>query len=465
MIIGGVLQSKVLTVAIPGTNSFFAIGGPTESWGVPLTYALVDATNFGIAVWGTSTGQPIFLDWASITVYTAASSVNFNGLMSANLNNITPATLALDGNGVTWQETLSSPNQLATQSLIPQVQAGSYMKGVDAGNGLAYMAYSDLKQGVSQPMQFNGQWCDRITQEGPGAPPSFIASEQAGSAASVTAYSYSAGLLTLTATNTFTAGELVSFSGFTGGAAALNGLTFSVLGSGLSSSVFKIATTLIAGSGSDAGSATPQYSYPIVASPNGITQPAAYSDPGNAGHLSVMLWSTGPGSTTAGNVITVYYQSSFDYPTPDQTLVNAVNSGLPVYVYISGAPFGNGTWQVTSVGNALPPGVAHWRYYFTIQVTTSSYQNVVEPAGQYQITQATVTLTAPVPNLGAGDQVSLSAVTNASWDNTYNVVQTLNSGTFSISQTALSGGTATYTWALVSGSLRPPASLSLSPTR
>lgn len=454
MLKGGVPINYPLFATLPTTNGTVPLGNPTFTWGTTLLYSDVDASNWGFIISGESlTQHQISLDYASVTIYTSAASVNFNGMKSANLDQTTPATIALDGNGESWQETLSVPGQLAAQSLIPGVPAGDYLNAIDAGNGMAYMAYPNqqLTTGDSQPMQFNGQWCDRITQVGPGAAPSFTASEQAGAQASVTAYSYSAGILTLTSANTFAAGELVTFSGFSGGAVALNGLTFSILGTGLSGSAFEIATTLLSGSGSDTGKATPQYSYPIVASATGITQPAAYSDPGDAGHLSVMLWSTGPGSTTAGSVVTVYYQSSWDYPTADQTLVNAFNAGYPVYVYISGAPFGNGTWQVTSVGNALPPGVSHWRYYFTIQVTTSSYQNVVEPAGQYQITQATVKLTTAVPGLIAGDQIALSAVTNSSWDGIYNIVEALNSGTFSISQTALASGTATYTWALVSG--------------
>ena len=78
----------------------------------------------------------------------------------------------------------------------------------------------------------------------------------------------------------------------------------------------------------------------------------------------------------SGNVVTVYYSLLGFYggaPHPeaeDMTLVNAFNSGIPVYVYIVGALFGNGTYLVTSVGNALPPGVDHFRYYFTIQVPT-----------------------------------------------------------------------------------------------
>ena len=456
----GVPVSDTFFVALPSSNSFVTLGGASNPWGVNWLYTDTDSTGFGVALWVETaiSGTAVSLDYADIVIYGTSSSVNFLGLMDANLNATDQVTLALDANGLTWEEDVTNdPNVLALQSLIPPVAPGSYLKGVDA-DGTAYMAYSNLETGTGQPMQFNGQWCDRITQVGPGAPPSFAASEFAGSQVTISAYSYSGGILTLTYSGTEpTAGELVSFSGFTAGCAPLNGLTFSILGTGLGTTHFEIATALVSGSGSDSGLATPQYSYPIVASPNGITQPAANSDPTNTGHLSVLLWSTGPGSaSTAGNVVTVYYAPSFasGMPQPtyeDTTLVNAFNAGYPVYVYITGAPFANGVWQVTSVGNGLPPGVSHWRYFFTVTIPTSGLQVDVAPVGTYQITQATVTLTTAAPGLAAGDQVSLSGVTNASWDAVYTIVEGLNSGSFSISQTQLTAGVATYTWTLVSG--------------
>jgi hypothetical protein len=451
---GGVLVGTTASVAMGTTVAPLILGNANDLFSASWLFGDVDASGFGVRLIASSASAgTISVGYVTITVYCLPSQANFNGLMDAAIDAIGQVTIALDADGVSWEEDVAdAPTVLAVQSLIPPVTPGSYLKGLDA-DGVAYMAYpnAQLTTGANQPMQYNGQWCDRITQVGPGAPPTFTASQQAGVQAAVTAYSFSGGILTLTAVNTFTAGELVAFIGFTGGLVPLNGLTFSVLGTGLSGTQFEIATSLVAGAGSDAGFATPQYSYPIAPSPTGITQPPAYSDPGNAGYLSVMLWSNGPGSTTPGNVITVYYQSSFNFPTPDNTLVNAFTAGNPVYVYISNAPFGNGTWLVTSIGNALPPGVDHWRYYFTIQVPSDAYQNAIEPNGQYEISQATVTLLTAAPGVVPGDQVSLSGVTNTAWDQTYTIVAALTSGTFSISQSSLTAGTATYSWTLVSG--------------
>lgn len=189
-----------------------------------------------------------------------------------------------------------------------------------------------------------------------------------------------------------------------------------------------------------------------------ITQPPANSDITDPGHLSVLLWSAGPGSTSPGNVITVYYSPAFYDGSPqpeaeDSTLVNAFNAGNAVYIYLSGAPFGNGVYLVTSVGVALPPGVDHERYYFTVQVPTISYQLIVEAAGQYQMTVATMKTTVPVPGLEIGNIATVTGSSVANWDSNWTITQTLNAGSFNITETVVSAGIATYSYTLVSGTV------------
>lgn len=189
-----------------------------------------------------------------------------------------------------------------------------------------------------------------------------------------------------------------------------------------------------------------------------ITQYPPNSDITDPGHISVMLQSTGPGSTSPGNVITVYYSPSFYGGSPhpeaeDMTLVNAFNSGVPVYVYISGTSIAaaNGTFLVTSVGNALPPGVDHFRYYFTVQTTSSAYQKFVEDPGQYQMTVATMTMAVPVPGLTVGNIVTISGTSASAYNTTWPISQTINSGAMAITNTVVSGGVATYSYSVASG--------------
>lgn len=202
--------------------------------------------------------------------------------------------------------------------------------------------------------------------------------------------------------------------------------------------------------------ATPTNTFAITS----ITQNPPNSDITDPGHLSVVLQSAGPGSTAPGNVITVYYSPGFFGGSPhpeaeDQVLVNAFNSGIPTYIFISGTTFANGTFLVTSVGNALPPGVDHFRYYFTVQVPTIAFERIVEDTGQYQITAATMTTAVPVPGLEVGNNITIAAASVPAWDAVWPISNTLNSASMVITASSVTASVATFNYAVITGA--PPA--------
>ena len=197
--------------------------------------------------------------------------------------------------------------------------------------------------------------------------------------------------------------------------------------------------------------------YPIVS----ITQPPAKSDPGDPGFINTLQQSAGPSSTAPGPVITVFYANSLDYGQ-DTTLVNAFNSGAAVYVYVSGTSLtaANGTFLVTSVGNAIPPGGSYYRWYFTYQVSSSAYQQFGGPddsPGTYQQTLATITTSVPVPGLTVGNQITVSGASVTNWDNAWTISQALNSSQMVITGTQVTASVATYNYALSGGSTAAPA--------
>jgi hypothetical protein len=193
-----------------------------------------------------------------------------------------------------------------------------------------------------------------------------------------------------------------------------------------------------------------------------ITQPAP-GFPGQLGNFDGILQSSGPGTTAVGNVVTVYTANARagHFPGGDPVLTAAFNSGFPVNVVFSGLSdeFGpyNGTQLVTSIGMGVPPfaGATAERWYITFTVDNSSAHNRgginAGITGKYQITWATLTMATPVPGLTAGTQIPISGASVADYDNTWTITQTLDSGTLRITQTSLSGGTATYHYAVSSG--------------
>jgi len=200
-----------------------------------------------------------------------------------------------------------------------------------------------------------------------------------------------------------------------------------------------------------------------------ITQPPAVTDEyGNAFYGGVyFLQSAGPGSTTPGNIITVYYGDSVAGGTGAQNadLVAAFNSGYPVYIYltVSGipAPFGPLTVQVTAVGEASPPGQPRQFYYFTF-VTTSIAYTFYAGSGHpsyeaaWQRTLATMTTSVAVPGLTVGNVITTTGVSPSSWNNVWTISQALNSSAMVITETAVTSGVATYTYALTGGSMAAP---------
>ncbi|HEX8711218.1 MAG TPA: hypothetical protein VF730_05045 [Terracidiphilus sp.] len=377
MVKSGALIGTIQSVALPTSNGFVMLGGPADVWDTTWTPTDANSPNFGVEVWCTAPdAETISLDYIEIILYSTPVNANYNGIVAAKLNQAEQITLALDANGLTWKEDVTNaPNTLALESDIPYVPAGSIMKGLDA-NGVAYMAYSDSKEGTAQPMQYNGSWCDRITQVGPGAAPVFTPRQ----------------------------------------------------------------------STSD--------TFPILE----ITQPSQMSDPEDPGHFQSLMWSAGPFSTAPGNVITISYKrlTPSGPNVPDTDLVNAFNSKQPTYVYMSNlpAPFVDGTYPVTDVGQSIPPGAEYARYYFTYQVASSQYVFIGGPdtgTGFYQRTLATMQTQAPVPGLAVGDQITINNNSITGYNSTWSITQALDSGEMQITSTSVTAGVATYNYVLLTG--------------
>jgi len=171
----GVAVGNIYSATMPTSEGSVTLGtGSTDLWGSTWDYTNVDSTQFKVHLWAVVTSPAtVAINYATVTIYSNDGQTDFLGLSTTNLNQSDTTTLALDSSGLVWQEDASNnPGVLSRASLIPAVIPGSYMKGIDA-NGTAYMAYSNLTQGSSQPMQYTGSWCDRITQVGPGTSPVF----------------------------------------------------------------------------------------------------------------------------------------------------------------------------------------------------------------------------------------------------------------------------------------------------
>lgn len=189
--------------------------------------------------------------------------------------------------------------------------------------------------------------------------------------------------------------------------------------------------------------------------------------PGQLGFFDGILLSAGPGSTTPGNVITVYTANARagHFPGGDPVLTSTYNEnlslGVPLLVNVTNLPAQfaqyNGIQQVTSIGLGVPPfaGASAERWYFTFIVPESGSQNRggsdAAITGQYQITQATITFATSVPGLVVGSSIPISGTSVSSYNNSWPITQALDSGDLQITQTSLTGGIGTYNYVVLSG--------------
>lgn len=472
-VITGQLIDNGGTIGSPQTLTLPAAPGVTffgNNWGVALTSLILNNPTFGIQITALAEGT-VFLSYVNLQANTAEGNVNFNYLKTGEfqLGSEDLQTLALDSQGNLYADpdfsgTLS---QLSVSGIAP----GSYGTSVSQ-DSREYICISNLVNGTYPPIQYvpnpnlsPNYWTDRVTQVGPGASPSFSNVPQsttlaAGSQGSITAWSITANVVTFTATNSFTAGEIVKISGLTAGA-FMNGVSFNVLGTGLSGTQFEVNFQHANGSSADTGVATPQYSDAITSITQLPIQTSTFGPVNNSGEFTGILWSAGPGSTEAGNTATIYYWDAQQNPVGDVNLINSFNAGIPTYVYVTGTTVGvNGCWQVTSVGIGKGPGGQDNQYFFTYQMPTSNYQKVGfanGPAlGEYQQTVATLTLALPDPALSAGTQVTISGVTGGNWNQEFTITSALNSGAYAITGTQMASGVATYNYADSPGTTVPP---------
>lgn len=435
--VGDIKQQVLSTVP-----TVYSLGSALDSWGTSWTFADVNNTSFGLQIVASGLGTTFVRD-VDIISYLTPGLENFNYIKSYVQDNGQTDTLALDAAGIMWMEDVTNAEGTLVISLTG-ILPGSFAKSATA-NDQEYICFSDLNIGTDRPRVFNGSHYTPLSQVGPGAPPSFVSTVgSVGSALSVDNFVISGDVVTFDYTGTTpTPGQIYTITGAT--PAYLN-FTGTVLSSpSVSPTQFSMAlghADVTSTPIDPPAAATLATSYPVQS----ITQFPSHSNP------DAILWSSGPGSTSPGSVLTVYYS----VVSVDGHLQNNFNAGIPVYVYITGDPFGfDGTYQVTGIGLANPPGLDHQRFFFTVNVGSVGFnRNISNPVTgfTYQMTYATLTTSTPIPNLSAGDTLSISDATPTGWNGSWPVVAPLKSGVLNITSTQMDAtGTATYGYNVASG--------------
>lgn len=172
------LDSPAFTFQLPSMDGTVTLGTPATNWGLSLTPDLLNNPNFGVKIQAQSlSGVACTFDIYSVKIkafITPQPAPDFNYLKTFERTAGEVANLALDSNGILWEEDpVNNPGVLteAESGILPDSFAQSAT--VDDRE---FIAFSNLLNGTDLPQTFDGTTFSRLSQVGPGAAPTCTSS-------------------------------------------------------------------------------------------------------------------------------------------------------------------------------------------------------------------------------------------------------------------------------------------------
>lgn len=197
-----------------------------------------------------------------------------------------------------------------------------------------------------------------------------------------------------------------------------------------------------------------------------ITQNAAVAIPitGAASFVTLSAGQTGLHQpTTPGNILTITFPRTVSIPSYVQAGMNVVLSGLPIEGGFnfnnSGAavdpnPDNPAFYTIIQVGQPIAGQVYYNAFSVTVQQTGFAGMQLHTGTPTFQLTQATLTAEAQVPNLEVGDQLQIAGTGGAptsGYDGTWLIQGTPNASQLDITATELLDNVAIYSYSIVTG--------------
>lgn len=300
--------------------------------------------------------------------------------------------LFLDSNGVLWVEDFSNTPGVYTKLFTST--PGSYAKSVTAF-GREYIAISDGLHGQEVPLQYDGTFLDRVTQDGPGAPPSIA--NLILPASTLTALSRGSNIVTAT-----TSGAHGLEAGYQ---AQISGVAANSVGGGIASVVIN-------------NESAPGLATVTTNAAHGLVPGTFVSLTGIQG---AAIGSGIASISRAGEVVTVNTNAAHN-----------LAPGATVTVNAGGNPTLSGTFVVTAV-----PSAASFTYVQAGSDASSASGAVGGGISSLSRTSNVVTLaTFNANGIGVGAVITVSGVSDSSFNGTFVVSSITNTTTFTYSQNA-----------------------------
>lgn len=168
----GTLSPTTFKIQLPLSTGTVIVGSPTETWGVALTAALVNDPNFTVnLVASTTNGETVtFTASVQLKVFTTPNPPpDINYLKTFAQTDGDVFSLALGSDGVMYREdVINNPNVLSP--MYTTIEPNSFAESCTVDDR-EFIALSNLLNGTDIPYTYDGTNFDRLSQVGPGAPP------------------------------------------------------------------------------------------------------------------------------------------------------------------------------------------------------------------------------------------------------------------------------------------------------
>ena len=180
------IESPTLKFVLPASEGQVILGQPTSTWGFELTPDFLNNPNFGVQVQAASNVACTF-DISGIKIkafITPNPPPDFNYLKTFAETDGAVLNLALDGNGVLWQEdAIDNPGIL--NEVVSNILPNSFAQSATQDDR-EFIAISNLLNGTDLPYTYDGTNFTRCSQVGPGAAPTCTSTSTGSAIESIT---------------------------------------------------------------------------------------------------------------------------------------------------------------------------------------------------------------------------------------------------------------------------------------
>lgn len=184
----GTAGTKTLTAQLPLVDGQITVGSTTETWALALNSTLADNPNFGVQIVANASTLVTFNIYAvKLKLWlTPNPPPSFNYLKTFSETGGEVLTLALGSDGIIYQEDVNNlPGALV--AVYTGIQPDSFAQSATVDDR-EFIAVSNLQNGTDIPYVYTPPNFDRLSQVGPGAPPSASTTSASETVVSITQF-------------------------------------------------------------------------------------------------------------------------------------------------------------------------------------------------------------------------------------------------------------------------------------